>query len=252
MSGALESLRLDALEAERAELERKLGEGAASGDRAQFAELGRRLARIGEIIDEIAIQARSDRRVDKRSGVSQRLPITVLENVLSNAERRAIERGESTVAPRVSDVYASLPAMTGKIELEYEGELKGAEAVARDLVRRAVGQTFQKYAAASDFRSVIEWFDGGGYLRLPDDASSEETVATLAEIPGLLERTSIVNVDANAAPELRLAAAEFLLEGLAGVKKISRNEERGYFRNEERQPEIGYEEPIDSPKTHLN
>ena len=207
---------------------------------------------LREVVEEIAIQARQDRRVDKRSGVSQRLPITVLENVLSNAERRALADGEASAAPRVSDVYASLPAITGKLELEYEGELKGADTVARELIRRAVGETFQKYSSGADFTGVIEWFDRGGYFRLPDAASSDEALRTLSEIPGLLEHTSIINVDGKATPAERVAAAEFLLEGLAGVKKISRSEERGFYRSEERRPEIGYEEPIDTTKTHLN
>src|SRR5262249_60934739 len=80
---------------------------------------------VSEIVEAIAFVARGDQKVDKRSGVSQRLPITTLENVVSNAERRALAHGESAVVPRVSDIYASLPALTGKIELEYEGELKG-------------------------------------------------------------------------------------------------------------------------------
>ncbi len=86
---------------------------------------------IREIVEEIAVQARGDRRVDKRSGVSQRLPITVLENVVSNAERRALGNGGGAVLPRVTDIYASLPAITGKLELEYEGELKGADVIAQ-------------------------------------------------------------------------------------------------------------------------
>jgi magnesium chelatase subunit I len=207
---------------------------------------------LREVVEEVAIQARGDRRVDKRSGVSQRFPITVLEAVVSNAEQRALTSGEAVVAPRVSDVYASLPAMTGKLELEYEGELKGAAAVARDLIRRAVGQTFQKYAAGADFNSIVEWFDGGGYFRLPDNASSEQALQALTKIPGLLARTSIVNVSDEAPAAERVAAAEFVLEGLTGVKKISRSEERGYVRSDQRQPEVGYEEPIDTHKTHLN
>ena len=80
---------------------------------------------IGQIIEQIAFVAREDKRIDKRSGVSQRLPISATENVISNAERRAIRSGEKLVVPRVSDIYAAMPAMTGKLELEYEGELKG-------------------------------------------------------------------------------------------------------------------------------
>src|ERR671926_572659 len=78
---------------------------------------------IAEVIERVAFEARKDRRIDKRSGVSQRMPITVLENVVSNAERRALMTGESEVVPRISDIYAAQSAITGKIELEYEGEL---------------------------------------------------------------------------------------------------------------------------------
>jgi magnesium chelatase subunit I len=175
-----------------------------------------------------------------------------MENVVSNAERRALARGERA-APRVSDVYASLPAITGKIELEYEGELKGAEVVSRDLVRRAVGETFQKYASASDFATVVEWFDEGGFLRIPDSASADEALEVLEDVPGLATRTSLVNVDEKSPAEERVAACEFILEGLASLRKISRGEERGYHRSEERQrTEMGFEEVMDGTKTHLN
>src|ERR1700688_1709072 len=76
---------------------------------------------IAEIIEQLAFSAREDKRVDKRSGVSQRLPISVTENVISNAERRALQNHEDVAVPRILDVYAALPAVTGKIELEYEG-----------------------------------------------------------------------------------------------------------------------------------
>src|SRR5213078_2691062 len=92
---------------------------------------------ITELVERVAFEAREDKRVDKRSGVSQRLPIAVLENVISNAERGAIVTKEKSVVPRVSDVYAALPAITGKLELEYEGELQGPETIAKELVRRA-------------------------------------------------------------------------------------------------------------------
>src|SRR5207248_1874267 len=90
-------------------------------------------AYVREVVEEIAFQARADRKIDKRSGVSQRLPITTLELVVSNAERRALANGEKLIVPRVTDIYAALPSITGKFELEYEGELRGAEQVARDL-----------------------------------------------------------------------------------------------------------------------
>src|SRR5580765_7564885 len=77
---------------------------------------------VREIIEQIAFLARADKRIDKRSGVSQRLPISTMENVISNAERRALQNGESTASPRLCDIYAASPAIQGKLELEYEGE----------------------------------------------------------------------------------------------------------------------------------
>src|ERR687890_516964 len=123
---------------------------------------------VREVVEEIAFQARQDQKIDKRSGVSQRLPISLLENVVSNAERRALLAGESVVVPRVTDVYAALPAITGKFELEYEGELRGADAVARDVIRAAVGNVFNGYFAGADLRQVTEWFDLGGTLQVDD------------------------------------------------------------------------------------
>src|SRR4249920_786037 len=97
---------------------------------------------VRETVEEVAFQARADRKIDKRSGVSQRLPITTLELMVSNAERRALANGEKVAVPRVTDLYAALPSITGKFELEYEGELRGAEHVARDLIKAAVGNVF--------------------------------------------------------------------------------------------------------------
>jgi magnesium chelatase subunit I len=206
---------------------------------------------LREVVEEVAIQARTDRRVDKRSGVSQRLPITLLESVISNAERRALWN-DGDVAPRVSDIYASLPAITGKLELEYEGELKGGDVVARELIRRAVGQTFQKYAAAADFSAAVEWFDNGGFLRLPEQTTDDEALEVLKEIPGLMELTELVNLGADSSSADRVAACEFLLEGLAGIQKISRSEERGFHRNAERHAELGFEEPSDQSTSTWN
>ena len=117
---------------------------------------------IAEIIEQLAFSAREDKRVDKRSGVSQRLPISVTENVVSNAERRAIQNGEDVAVPRVLDIYAALPAITGKIELEYEGELKGGDAVSRELIRAAVGKVFNRYFEGVNMQPVVQWFDIGG------------------------------------------------------------------------------------------
>src|SRR4051794_19294301 len=123
---------------------------------------------VREIVGEVAFQARQDQKIDKRSGVSQRLPISLLENVISNAERRALASTEKVAVPRVTDIYAAIPAITGKFELEYEGELKGADTVARDLIRAAVSLVYDGWFPNADVRQVTEWFDLGGNLQIDD------------------------------------------------------------------------------------
>ena len=183
---------------------------------------------VREVVEEVAFQARADRKIDKRSGVSQRLPITALELVVSNAERRALANGERLVVPRVTDIYAALPSITGKFELEYEGELRGAEQVARDLIRSSVGSVFTGMFEGADTRSVIEWFDLGGSLPLADNTAADQLIATTRGVQGLRELAERVGV-APGAPAPRVASAiDFVLEGLYAQKKISRSDERGY------------------------
>jgi magnesium chelatase subunit I len=179
---------------------------------------------IREVVEEIAFQARADQKVDRRSGVSQRLPITALENVISNAERRAIVHGEPAAVPRVSDIYASLPSVTGKIELEYEGELKGAETVARELVRAAAATVFDGYATAADPRPVIAWFEQGGTVDLSDTTSADALLAAVKPIDGLADVMRVVTGPGRASDSVRAAVADFVLEGLCALKKISRTE----------------------------
>ncbi len=101
---------------------------------------------IKEVVEQLAFLAREDKRIDKRSGVSQRLPISVLENVVSNAERRALQGRRGRWPCRAfSTSIRALPAITGKLELEYEGELKGGDAVAREIIRTAVGKVYDRY-----------------------------------------------------------------------------------------------------------
>jgi len=180
---------------------------------------------IREVIEEIAFHARADQKVDKRSGVSQRLSITTLENVVSNAERRAVLQGEAVVVPRVSDIYASLPALTGKIELEYEGELKGAENVARELVRAAIAGVFDGYATQTDTRRVIDWFERGGTLELSDTTSASQLLAEVDAVDGLDGVLAMTGVARRASEPLRASAADFVLEGLCALKKISRTDD---------------------------
>jgi magnesium chelatase subunit I len=187
---------------------------------------------VAEIVEEIAFQARQDRRVDKRSGVSQRLPISALENVLSNAERRALLTGEDQAVPRVTDVYAALPSITGKFEMEYEGELKGAEAVARELIRGAVATVADGYLSHLETRRVIEWFDLGGSLQISDTMSAADVLGAAQQVQGLAELAHAAGIPGNASALLLAAGVDFVLEGLYATKKIGRSDERGYHANE--------------------
>ena len=191
---------------------------------------------VREVVEEVAFQARADRKVDKRSGVSQRLPITTLELVVSNAERRALAAGETVVVPRVTDIYAALPSITGKFELEYEGELRGAEQVARDLIRSAVGAVFTGMFEGVDTRAVIEWFDLGGSLPLSDGTAADEVVAHALGVQGLRDLAERTGLAPGAAAPAVAAAVDFVLEGLYAQKKISRNDERGYSASGEAPP----------------
>ena len=179
---------------------------------------------VREIVEQLAFQARGDQHVDRRSGVSQRLPITALENVVSNAERRAFLQGELEVVPRVSDLHASLPALTGKIELEYEGELKGAESVARELVRQAVATVFDAEASAVDTRDIVAWFDDGGEVDLSDTTPATVLLSAVDRIPGVADALATLGAPATAPDAVRAAAADFLLEGLCALKRIGRSD----------------------------
>jgi magnesium chelatase subunit I len=183
---------------------------------------------IRDLVEQIAFEARDDQRIDKRSGVSQRLPITVMESIVSNAERRALLTDESEIVPRISDIYAAAPSMTGKMELEYEGEQLGAPKIAKDLIKRAAGEIFEGYFVGIDFAPATRWFDGGNTLRLADTASAEECMSLLEAVPELIE-TVLIPFDFGRDDEAQLVSAcELALEGLYAQNKITRNEEGGY------------------------
>ncbi len=198
---------------------------------------------VQEVIERVAFAAREDKKIDKRSGVSQRLPISATENVISNAERRAIRNAEKTVVPRISDVYAALPAITGKLELEYEGEMKGADHVSRELIRAAVAKTFDEYFSGVDMRQIVQWFDLGGEIKLTESAAAKEVLETVKGIQGLMDKISALDVSPKDNVETLVSAAEFVLEGLYAHKRIGRTEERVFTAGEKqpKKPERTYE-----------
>ena len=187
---------------------------------------------VRAVVEQIAFSAREDKRVDKRSGVSQRLPISTMELVVSNAERRALLHCEKIAVPRVSDIYAALPGITGKLELEYEGEMRGADTVVRELIRGAIGKIYDRYFAETETQQIEQWFNLGGSVKLDDNQPSAAALSDLNKIQGLFERLSPLETSASDAPPKAVAAAEFLLEGLVAHRKLSRSEERGFAAQE--------------------
>jgi magnesium chelatase subunit I len=198
---------------------------------------------VREVIERIAFAAREDKKIDKRSGVSQRLPISCMENVISNAERRALRHQETVVVPRISDVYSALPAITGKLELEYEGEVKGADHVGRELIRTAIAKTYDQYFSGANMQQVVQWFELGGEIQIADGAAASDVLPTLRNIQGLMEKLTRVSVGPKDTAEAQVSAAEFVLEGLHAHKRIGRNEER-VFTAGEKQPRMA-EKPFE-------
>ncbi len=187
---------------------------------------------IRETVEQIAFAAREDKRVDKRSGVSQRLPISTMELVISNAERRALAHGESVAVPRIGDIYTALPGITGKIELEYEGEMRGADAVVRDIIKTAVQRTFDGYFAELNTQQIEQWFNLGGTVQLSDTVSAEQSLTELQQIQGLCAKLKPLGLEKRAGSEALVSAAEFLLEGMTAHKRLSRTEERTFSAGE--------------------
>ena len=222
---------------------------ARSGDPAETPRIP---PYISEIVEEVAFVARGHGKIDKRSGVSQRMPITCLENAVSNAERRAFVNREAAAAVRIADVYAALPSITGKFELEYEGELRGAGQVARDVIRTAVGRVFEGWFATVDTGTVVEWFDLGGTLDLGDATSAAELLDQTGQIHGLHELAGHLRVDADEPPPVLASAVEFIIEGLYAQKKISRNDTWQYSAVEAKRrtamtPEQAFETDVRVP-----
>ena len=143
---------------------------------------------------------------------------------------RAVSLGEDRIVPRVSDVYAAVPSITGKLELEYEGELQGGDTIARELIRRAAGAVLESRAGGASFEAIVAWFDQGGALRIAADETTELSLKGFAVVPTLTETASLTGLaPANDHPRV-VAACELILEGLAAQKRISRSEELGWTR----------------------
>jgi magnesium chelatase subunit I len=179
---------------------------------------------IRELVETVAIQARASSYVDQSSGVSVRMTISLLESLISNAERRAIRHGERRVAVRICDFQQGIASITGKVELVYEGEQEGAVAVAKHLVGKGVKEIFVKYfpdaykvkekgeGAASEYDPILRWFAQGKKVEISDDLPTREFHARLAQVAGLedLPKRYLTVRDSTELP----TAMEFVLEAL--------------------------------------
>ena len=186
------------------------------------------------LIEEIAFVARESELVDQSSGVSARMAISAMELLQSNLERRALLTGDRPVYPRICDLQMLLPAVTGKVEMVYEGEQKGAEVVAKSLIGLAVKRVFEKRFPKVErdaggegedgkgpYSGIIEWFAGGKTILLSDELGLEDYRGELEQVPGLAELAYPLG---GSTPQEKALAAEMVLEGLHQHLKLARED----------------------------
>lgn len=141
-----------------------------------------------------------------------------------------MQLGEEPVVPRISDLYAALPSITGKMELEYEGELQGAEKIARELISSAAGRTYSARAGGTDVEEIVEYFEHGGAIQVSEDSSAEGCLKAFQVVPGLPEVVELVGLASSSrSPGYKVAACELVLEALVAERRISRIQ-GGYAR----------------------
>ena len=194
-----------------------------------------------EIIEQSAFEARKSEFVDQKSGVSARFTISAMENLVSNAERRAIVVGDRTIVPRICDLAHALPGMTGKVELVFEGEQEGPAKVSKALVGKAVREVFKKYfpdplqkrqkhhgesrqPEESEYSKIVSWFESGNKIEIADDMSLEQYLGELDKVKGLRDLTK-KHMKLSEANNYELASAmEFVLDGLHQSSRIAKDE----------------------------
>ena len=190
-----------------------------------------------DLLEQISFEARESEFIDSKSGVSARLSITAYETLLSTAERRALQSGVETTTVRLSDFMGIIPAITGKVELVYEGEQEGAAAVAQHLIGDAIHTFFPAYfpkieklerdADASPYAQLLEWFFTETGFELLDNATDEEYQKTLDAILPLDD--IIKKYQADFPLEDHYFLKEFILWGLVEYDKLSKDRfEKGY------------------------
>jgi magnesium chelatase subunit I len=182
------------------------------------------------LVEQIAFEARDSEYVDSKSGVSARLTISAYENLMSAAERRSLINKESEVNLRISDFTGVIPAITGKIELVYEGEQEGAGIVAQNLIGKAIRTQFLNYFPDPDqmrkqkdspYEKITDWFGKGNMIDLLHDHSEKEYNKVLSDIPGLKEL--VKKYQCNIDSKEQYFMMEFALYGLAEYSLLSKH-----------------------------
>ena len=184
-----------------------------------------------DLLEQISFEARDSEYIDNKSGVSARLSITAYENLLSTAERRALKSGTDKTTVRLSDFMGIIPAITGKVELVYEGEQEGAAVVAQHLIGDAIHTFFPAYfpkieklerdADASPFANILEWFFAETGFELLDDASDKEYKKQLDAVKPLEDL--IQKYQPEIPLEDKYFLKEFVLWGLVEYDKLSKD-----------------------------
>lgn len=186
---------------------------------------------VKDLVEQIAFEARKSEYVDAKSGVSARLTISAFENLIAAAERRSIINAEKSTTIRIADFVGVIPAITGKVELVYEGEQEGPNIVAQNLVGKAIRtqflnyfpdpDKFRKQKEKSPYKTVTDWFGEGNSVDLLHDMPQQEFEKKLKTVPGLADLVNAFHKNQDAAT--RLFLMEFALHGLAEFSLISKH-----------------------------
>lgn len=186
-----------------------------------------------EILENVAFEARSSEYIDQKSGVSTRMTITAMEQVLSSAERRSILNGDTGTTLRITDLYAMVPALTGKLELVYEGEQEGAVNVAKHIIGKAIKQTFRNYFPdpqkriheneESPYQKIIYWFVAGNRLEVHELQNDRDYQKSLDSVDGLSETVKKQSSDKLEKKEL-YPLMDLMIEALHQNSKIGKDD----------------------------
>ncbi|NRF38807.1 sigma 54-interacting transcriptional regulator [Pedobacter foliorum] len=192
---------------------------------------------VKDLIEQVAFEARKSEFIDQKSGVSARLTITAYENLISTAERRMLINGEKSTSVRLSDLVGIIPAVTGKIELVYEGELEGPAKVANTLIGKAIKTSFARYfpdperakksKTANPYNEITEWFTEGNTLDIADSLGQKKYEKQLMEVNGLYDLVKKFHAKLSEAQTLLLM--EFVLHGLAEYSQLNKKYLEGGF-----------------------